>query len=88
MHCTNGQCPFYDFLEESNDDLECVIRDCVNRTRFEDGDEVLNLGSDPNNPNDPGMQKVPSLGAPGVVALALLMALAGGRLARGRRSGA
>jgi CRP/FNR family transcriptional regulator len=46
MHCTNGQCPFYDFLEESNDDLECVIRDCVNRTRFEDG-EVLFMQGQP-----------------------------------------
>jgi hypothetical protein len=52
---------------------------------FADGDEVLNLGSDPNDPNDPISNHVPSLGAAGLAALTTLLAAAGGRAAGRRR---
>jgi hypothetical protein len=52
---------------------------------FADGDEVLNLGSDPNDPNDPISNHVPSLGAAGLMALTTLLAAAGGRAAGRRR---
>jgi hypothetical protein len=52
---------------------------------YDDGDEVMNLGSDPNDPLDPGSNKVPALDLPALAAVALILAAVGGRAAGRRR---
>lgn len=46
MHCTNTQCPFYDFPTDagSGADFECVVSDCVHPARFEDGEVLFMQG--------------------------------------------
>ena len=46
MHCSNCQCPFYDFVADASLDarLECVVRDCVSRTCFDDGEVLFMQG--------------------------------------------
>jgi CRP/FNR family transcriptional regulator len=46
MHCSNCQCPFYDFQvdDDSLGDLECVVKDCVHPARFAEGEVLFMQG--------------------------------------------
>lgn len=44
MHCANCQCPFFDFLADTDAELECVVSDYVHPVRFDDGEVLFMQG--------------------------------------------
>lgn len=68
------------FVSASDTGTDPALKD-TDGDGFEDGDEVINLGSDPNDPNDPNF-KVPSAGPPALALLAWFVLGTGVRRAR------
>ncbi len=72
------------FVSASDTGTDPALKD-TDGDGFEDGDEVLNLGSDPNDPNSPGGGKVPSMGPAGLALLSWLLVGTGVRRTRRAR---